>query len=40
MKVEDKSDMTIFENERLTSRLKELKEDVLDLCGKFKVYNK
>jgi len=32
--------MEIFEDERLINRLKELKEEVLDLCVKFTVYKK
>jgi hypothetical protein len=32
--------MTIFENEECIGKLKELKGEVLELCGKFRVYNK
>ena len=39
-KVEDKSNMEIFKEERLTSRLKELKGEVLELCSRFRVYKK
>ena len=37
-KIEDKSNMEVFENEKLISKLNELKGEVLELCGKFGVY--
>ncbi len=37
-KVEDKSNMEVFENEKLIKKLSELKENILELCGKFPVY--
>jgi len=37
-KVEDKSDMTVFEKDELKEKLAWLKKDVLDLCDKFPVY--
>jgi len=36
--IEDKSDMSVFENENLIKKLGELKIDILELCGKFPVY--
>ena len=36
--IEDKSDMTIFENEEFIWKLKELKREILELCGEFGVY--
>ena len=39
-KIEDKSDMSIFENEEFIGKLKKLKGEVLELCGKFRIYNK
>ena len=36
--IEDKSDMTVFENENLIKKLNELKGKILELCGKFPVY--
>jgi len=38
--VEDKSNMEVFEDEKLISSLKELKEKILKLCEKFRVYKK
>lgn len=37
-KVEDKSNMEVFEDENLKNRLDELKEEVLELCREFSVY--
>jgi glycine hydroxymethyltransferase len=37
-KVEDKSDMSVFENENLIKKLNELKWEILELCRKFPVY--
>jgi len=37
-KVEDKSDMTIFDNDKLKSKLLELKNEVLTLCKHFPIY--
>gem|GEM_PF-5006646 len=37
-KIEDKSDMKIFENEEFLEKLKKLKKEVLILCEKFPVY--
>jgi len=39
-KVDDKSNMKVFEDEKLINELKNFKEDVLYLCNKFKVYKK
>ncbi len=39
-KVEDKSNMEVFKDEKLIKRLNELKEKVLGLCKNFKVYKK
>ena len=36
--IDDKSDMTVFENEKLIEKLSKLKKEILDLCGKFPVY--
>ncbi len=38
-KIEDKSDMSIFENQDLIKKLDELKKEVLVLCENFGVYN-
>lgn len=38
--VEDKSNMEVFENTNLISSLASFKNEVLELCSKFKVYNK
>jgi len=32
--------MSIFENEEFIGKLKKLKGEVLELCGKFRIYNK
>ena len=37
-KIEDKSNMDVFENEKLKDRLKQLKGEILGLCGEFGVY--
>lgn len=37
-KVDDKSNMEIFENENLKNKLKLLKKEVLELCKKFPIY--
>jgi glycine hydroxymethyltransferase len=39
-KIEDKSNMEVFEDEKLINRLNELKWEVLELCSKFRVYKK
>jgi glycine hydroxymethyltransferase len=36
--IDDKSDMTVFENEKLISKLEELKWEILELCEEFGVY--
>jgi hypothetical protein len=37
-KVEDKSNMEVFENKDFIEKLNWLKKDVLELCKKFPVY--
>ncbi len=37
-KIEDKSNMEVFEDEKLKTRLNELKGEILELCGEFGVY--
>ncbi len=39
-KVEDKSNMEVFNDNKLIKKLSELKEEVLSLCKNFKVYKK
>jgi glycine hydroxymethyltransferase len=39
-KIEDKSNMEVFEDQNLINDLKKLKAEVLELCGRFKVYKK
>ena len=38
-KIEDKSNMEIFEDENLKNKLNKLKKETLDLCEKFPIYN-
>jgi len=37
-KIEDKSDMSVFEKQDFLEKLNELKKEVLDLCERFPVY--